>query len=54
MGNSREILKNRENRLHFLYKVFLCNVNARMAHHDVTVLFRKVSDFHFSTPRNGQ
>ena len=25
-----------------------------MAHHDVTVLFRKVSGFSFSTPQNGQ
>jgi len=24
-----------------------------MAHHDVTVLFREVSDFHFSTPQMG-
>ena len=24
-----------------------------MAHHDVTVLFRKVYDFHFSTPQMG-
>jgi hypothetical protein len=25
-----------------------------MAHNNVTVLFREVSDFHFSTPQNGQ
>jgi len=29
-------------------------LNAKMAQHDVTVLFREMSDFHFSAPPNGQ